>query len=350
MKTLKVLFAITIVFICANLSPWLGLVVGMTAASVLDEMVFDFSRNENLSPMVLDLAIWKKYIIERLLKDNSFLDRSKDDSGFVLGGAVVYIPQAGAKPVVAKNRSSFPAVAVRRTDTDINYVLDSYSTDPTHIPWQELQTISYNKLDSILGDHMNTLGETVADDMLVRWSPASTELIQTTGAAIGPITGQTGNRKGMSAKDVQALMLKMNTSRVPKDKRVLMIDDNMYGYFYDTLSDTQASAYNRLADMTTGIVGRLHGFDILTRSTVLSYDNTNAVKAFDAALGANDNLCSMAWHPSFVCRAVGETKPFQSKDDPLYYGDIYSMIVRMGGRKERGDRVGVYGLVQAASA
>ena len=107
----------------------------------------------------LPVEVWKKYIIEKFRKDNAFMFMSKDDSSNVLGGAVVHIPQAGADPVIVKNRSVYPATAVRRTDTDITYVLDTYSTDPTHITWAEIQDISYAKLDSILGNQTRSLGE-----------------------------------------------------------------------------------------------------------------------------------------------------------------------------------------------
>lgn len=50
-----------------------------------------------------------------------------------------------------------------------------------------------------------------------------------------------------------------------------------------------------------------------------------------------------------VARAIGEVKVFTEKDDPLYYGDIWSMIVRAGGRKIREDNKGVVAIVQDAT-
>lgn len=300
----------------------------------------------------IDMEVWKKYIIEKLRKTNEFIFLSKDDSGFVLGGAVVHIPQAGVAPVVVKNRSAYPATAVRRTDTDITYALDTYSTDPTHIPWADLQTISYDKLDSVLGNHTSELSEIIADDLLIKWGPgAGGNFVRTTGgAAAGTVVGvggQTGTRLGAHEKDVQKLMIKMNQSNVPKKGRKLMFDDNMYEFFYDSLSASQMNAFNQFADNKEGTVGRLHGFDISTRSSVLAYNSSDVVKALGSAIAATDQYASLAWHPNFVCRAIGEMKPFQDKDNPLYYGDLYSMIARMGGRKERTDGAGIWALVQA---
>lgn len=299
----------------------------------------------------LPVEVWKKYIIEKFRKDNAFLFKSKDDSGFVLGGAVVHIPQAGADPTIVKNRSSFPATAVRRTDTDITYTLDTYSTDPTHITWAELQDISYAKLDSILGNQTRALGETIADDMLIKWSPVAAQFVRTTGGpsalTTAGIGGQTGTRKLFHQKDLITAMVAMNAANVPKAGRVALIDDNMFSGFYDSLTDSQMNAFQQFADNKNGVVGRLHGFDIMTRSSVLAYSAADAVKALGSALAATDNLASLCWHPDTVCRAVGTMKPFQNVDDALYYGDIYSAMVRMGGRKERTDALGVIGIVQA---
>lgn len=300
----------------------------------------------------IDIEVWKRYIIEKFRKDNSFMFLSKDDSAYVLNGAVVHIPQAGADPAIVKNRNAFPAAAVRRTDTDVTYTLDNYSTDPTHLPFAELETLSYDKLDSVLGSHVSALSELIADDLLIKWSPESTQMVPTTGGS-GALTqaavaGQVGTRKALHHKDIQSAMIRMNIDNIPKQGRVLLIDDNMYGAFYDSLTDTQVNSFQQLADNRTGLVGRIHGFDVYTRSSVLAYTSGNVVKALGAALAATDNLASLAWHPNCVTRAVGEMKPFQDKDNPLYYGDLYSMLVRMGGRKERNDKLGVYAIVQAS--
>ena len=51
----------------------------------------------------------------------------------------------------------------------------------------------------------------------------------------------------------------------------------------------------------------------------------------------------------FIHRAQGEVKAFESEGDPTYYGDIYSFLVRAGGRILRSDSKGVAALVQGTS-
>ena len=300
---------------------------------------------------VTEVSIFHSYIVEKILQTVAFLTKSRDVSSKVLGGAVVYIPQAGNNAQVIKNNNTWPMVARRRVDSDITYALEAYSTEPTHIPWQELQAISYNKLDSVIGGDMNELVQAVADDMLVKWAPMiAGKQVATTGTAQGPVGAQTGNRKGLIAKDLSTLMNLFNVDRVPQDNRQLLIDDNMYQFLYDSLTDAQMNAFNQFADNRTGQVGKLHSFNIFTRTGVAYAAASPTVKAFGAVVSGTDNLACMAWHPDFVERAIGDTKLFTDKDNPLYQGDLYSSIVRAGGRKVRADNKGVYAIVQAASA
>lgn len=299
------------------------------------------------------LETWAAYIMERFWKDNAFLKNSYDDSQYVLQGRIVHIPQPGSKPTVVKNRTVFPGTAVRRTDTDVLYSLDEYSTDPTHIPNIDAIHLSYDKQDSVLGDHMSVLDETVADDLLIKWA-ANATMVKTTGGAtavaVGPVGAQTGNRLGFSHKDLQKLMIQMNVDNVPKQDRFVLIEDNMFGYFYDSLSETNAKDFSRYADAENGVIGKLHGFSIATRSSVLASTNADAVKAFGAALAATDNLCSFAWQKNTIAHAIGDVKLFQNVQDALYYGDVNSALVMAGGRVRRADGKGVYIIAQGTPA
>ena len=328
--------------------------IALGASALTTYLPMSATFMNGITPRVngLDVEVWAKYIIEKFRKNNEFMFKAKNESDKVLGGKVVHIPQAGSSATVVKNRSSYPGTAVRRTDNEVTYTLDAYSTDPVHVTWEELQTLSYDKLDSVIGEQTAELAEVVADDLLIKWAPASTEFVLTTGGT-GALTeaaasGQTGTRKAFHQKDLQKAMTLMNKANVPKQGRVCLIDDHMYQGFYDSLTDSQMNAYQQFADNKSGIVGRLHGFDIMTRSAVLAYSSGNTVKALGSALAATDNLASLCWHPDCVTYAMGDMKPFADKDDPFYYGDVYSSIVRMGGRIKRADKKGVIAIVQAA--
>lgn len=323
-----------------------GLVLGVAAL----QMVKPAAIMPGVHSNDIIKEIWAKYIITRLFKDNQFLNFVFDDSVNVKDGRIVHLPQiSGTKPEIVKNRSSLPATAVRRGDTDVLYALDEYTSTPDVIPNIDQVHISYSKQDAVLGDHMGVISDTVADDLILKWAANATS-IRTTGAAVSPIAGQTGNRKGFTHKDLKTAMTKFNVANVSKQDRYVMIDDNMYDYFYDSLSETNAKDFSRYADAENGVVGKLHSFNIMTRSSVGASAANDTVKALGAALAATDNLFSLAWQKNSLAAAIGERMLFQDKGNPLYYGDIYSLLVMAGGRVRRGDGHGVLRITQDASA
>jgi hypothetical protein len=314
----------------------------------------------------IPVEVFRTYIVEKLRKTNPHLAYAFDESAAVLGGSVVHIPQAGNSPNVVKNRSTFPATAVQRGDSFVTYTLDVYSTDPVHVTWHEDNEISYDKTDSVLNDIVATLAEKVGDVMLYNWLnglkyngtayvadviPAA-NIIVTSGAAAAVNTedGQTGNRLAFSYKDLQTVQAKMNKAGVPKEGRVAMLESYQYQQFIDSLSANQMAAFQQAADLKNGIVGRFAGFDIMERASVVSFSSAGALNTPGAALAASDNIGSLCWQRDCVGKAIGDTKPFQNADDPQYYGDIFSALVKFGGRARRGDWKGVYVIRQAAAA
>jgi len=317
--------------------------------------VFQKKRNTNtfIHACGVEKEMWVDYIIKRFWKDNSFLQYAYNDDQYVLAGKVVHIPQPGAKPLVIKNRNSFPAAAVRRTDGDITYALDEYSTDPTHVQNAETIEPSYNKLDDVYGDHLAAITELVADDMLLKWAtglPAGSFLKTTGAAAAATLPGATGNRNVAVHKDIRAINLFFNTKNVTKTDRYGLLEENMADQIFDSLSDTQYRTFTEYADATTGVLGKLYGFNLMTRSSIAVAKADNTVAALGAGVLATDSQASIFWQKNSVTRALGEVKVFDDTDNPLYYGDIISSLLRAGGRRRRSDDLGVALLVPATPA
>ena len=63
---------------------------------------------------------------------------------------------------------------------------------------------------------------------------------------------------------------------------------------------------------------------------------------------AANTACAVGlfWSDIAVSRALGDTKMFDDMGNPTYYGDIYSFLVRCGGRARRNDGKGVLGIIQ----
>ena len=101
--------------------------------------------------MALEIEVWHSTIQEKLLKDNAFLTQVSDVSeDYIINGTIVHIPQAGEPSAVVKNRTVFPAPVARRTDGEVLYKIDEYSTNPIWIHDAEKKELSYDKRMSVL--------------------------------------------------------------------------------------------------------------------------------------------------------------------------------------------------------
>jgi hypothetical protein len=298
--------------------------------------------------MAIQKEIWMNTIIEGLFADNSFLSKAINADEFVNMGKVVHIPNAGSASNVVKNRTSFPAAVTVRTDVDLIFNLDEFTTDPIRIPQADTVELSYNKRESVIRQDRANLAEKVSDSFLFQWSPpAAGNIIKTTGDAVAAHTAAaTGNRTAFSKKDVNAAMLRFNRDNIPQEGRYLLLDADMYSQLLDSMTEKDAQAFHALADLKNGVVGKFYTFNVMMRSKVLRYTGGGAPKDWATAGAATDNAAALAWHENSVCRALGEVVAFENEKDPAYYGDIYSFLVRAGGRPMRSDVKGLLAIAQ----
>jgi hypothetical protein len=123
----------------------------------------------------------------------------------------------------------------------------------------------------------------------------------------------------------------------------------MYQQLLDGMTQTQAIGFFQAADVKRGVMGMLYGFEVMVRSTVYRFAADGTLKAYGAAGAATDLAGGLAWQRDSLSRALGEVKMFDQMDNPLYYGDVYSFLVRVGGTIRRYDKKGVYAIVTATA-
>ena len=281
--------------------------------------------------MAVQKEIWQRDLVKDFFADNSFASKAVNDDMYVNEGKKVHIPNAGAPADVEVNRTKLPAEAKERKDTDVDYTLDELTTDPVRIPFADTVELSYDKRNSVIAQNKLQLIETASEILLKNWAPEKTNCVVTSGKEVDAHTASaTGKRKAL-------------------DKNDILLDASMYAQLLNSLTETESIGFFAAANVQKGIIGQLYGFNILKRSKVLVYTKDGIVKDVNAKGAADDNAACLAWHESCVSRALGEVKMFDSSNDPLYYGDIYSFLVRVGGAKRRTDKKGVYAIVQAAA-
>jgi P22 coat protein - gene protein 5. len=333
--------------IAPNLDLPMGAVFGtLTALSLIP-------TPKGVAFMAIQKEIWLGDIVGNLFKSNPHLGYAMNADEFVLNGKVVHIPNAGSKPGVQKNRTKLPATVIKRNDVDITFSLDEFTSDPMRIDNAEKYELSYDLRNSIIGEQKSAIAELVGDWFFRYWAPTlATAMRRTTGANVATHYG-TGTRKLVTLDDIKAIQKMMNNWNIPQEGRVAVLDAEMMDQFTSTLNATTYRDFSAAYDAQRGVIGKLYGFDFLDpRSSVLRYsaDTTPVPYDPDDAVASTDFAAGLFWQKDLVIRAMGQHELFESTGDPTVYGDIYSALMRAGGRIKRNDGKGVIALVQAVGA
>lgn len=353
-----------VAFITVGVSP---IVLAATpVVALVTGTLLSFVEMPSMAFMAIQVEIWQNHIEEEIFKDNQFLRLSYNADQNVINSRVVHIPQSGGSGNVVKNRSTLPATIRKRTDTDVVYVLDEYTTDPVLIPNADTHELSYDKRNSVLGEDRDKLVETVAEETIQNWlrSPATTgyaasalpsgSVLETSGAST-PATAPsaTGARKKATLEDLQ----KMKTF-LKKQKRwhngqmYALLTTDMEAEMFPANSQITATYSQNLTEeeKREGVAYKAQGFKILTRDTVVRLDNAGELLAPEAVGSATDDEASLFWYKGAVEYAFGGVEAFERMGDPTMYGDVYSFLARSGGRARRSDYSGIALLKQAKTS
>lgn len=321
---------------------------------------------KGLALMAIQVEIWQKHIEEEIFKDNAFLRLSHNADEFVIGGKVVHIPQSGGSGNVVKNRTSLPATVRKRTDTDVVYVLDELTTDPVLIANADTVELSYDKRNSVLGEDRDKLIQVAAEETMMNWvrTPAYGDysaqtlgvarMVDTTGDAT-PATAPaaTGNRKKATLNDLQSMQnLFRKEDRWVEGKMYCLLPPDMLTQMFPADSVVTATYMQSVTEQERreGVLYKAQGWKIMSRSSVLRVAADDSIKAPGAVGATTDNEAGLFWYHNAVELALGQIVAFEDLSNPTYYGDLYSFLVRLGGRARRSDFKGIALLRQAAAA
>ena len=302
--------------------------------------------------MALNISIWQNTLVENFYPDNSFAIKSVDDSAYVKARKVI-IPGAGKPSNVKRNRTVKPATVNTRTDNALEYEIDELTTDPIYIPDIDTVELSYDKRSSIISNDRTQLQNEAHVNLLERWGSGvpTTNVLLTTGTvecAAHTSETATGKRKCITKNDLLAIMKRMDADNVPEAGRYILLDAYMYADLLADLTESDKWMLQNSANAQKGIVGNLWGLNVMKRSKVLRVKSDKTLLSWDEDAVAGELAAALAWQEQSVSRALGEVKMFNSENNPMYYGDIYSFLLRTGGSVRRYDKKGIYLLAEAA--
>lgn len=301
--------------------------------------------------MALQTEVWVADIMETLFFENEFINLAVDHSAYVKN-KTVHVPQSGGKPNVVKNRVEDVADLKRREDTELTYNLDNYTTDPFLVKDVEELQISYQKRQSIMGQHIATLGDTIAVETLQKWAvDASTKhVLRSTGSddAMLPNSTATGKRLRLTVEDFARAAAIMDLDKVPKQGRFAVVPTPM---FYGLFSDKELVNQRALMGedmLKAGVVAELMGFKIIPRGEVVRYTNAaaNNLRTVGAADAATDCAGAVCFSRFMVSQALGEIKMYYNAGEARSYGDIMSAEVNHAAHYLRSANVGKVSIAQ----
>lgn len=301
--------------------------------------------------MAIQKEIWAADITGNLFKNNDFATRCLNGDHYVLGGVVVHRPSAGAASQVKKNLTTFPQAATERTDADNTYAIDAHYALPRRIAKLDSYELSYDKRMSVVGEDVTNLVQSAMDGLLYRWAQGGTQALTTGAALTGEAPSATGTRKAFTKAEFVAAAKALSKNNFHGQEFTAVLTATHFYQFFDSLSEGEKTAFNNVADLKTGVVGMYMGFKVYIRSTVAIFREASGVytiqdtSADGWTANAKDCQASLLYANNAVERALGTVDVFDNPGQALYYGDVFSAMLRFGGKTIRAN--GCYAVIEA---
>lgn len=236
--------------------------------------------------------IFTDIILGLFYPDGSFLNELTSMDHMV-DANTINLSQVGADPEVVENNNTWPLTPSQRTDSGIAIPLATFDTEPTHVTNVEELETNYNKAQSVLTQHAESLRAKASISAAYNIAPASntvaTPVLVTTGADRGD------GKKRCTFADIMRLRTSFNKADMPQENRILVLCPE----HDEDLRVEDADRYNRMMES-----GKVAGFKYYVFSQNALYDPaTGAKQPKGAATGNESSFCFLK---SRVMRAMGD--------------------------------------------
>lgn len=248
-------------------------------------------------------------------ESRGWYNRIKDFSQYVEND-VIHLVNAGVKPEVLVNNTSYPIGITTIEDADKPIKLNKFQTKRTAVKDDVLYAISYDKIKHDMEFHKDAIEDKKYSLALHSIAPqankAGAPVLKTTGGAsvLNP------KLKALTSADLIALKAKFDALKVPAKERVLVLCPT---HVNDLLSEDKRFA-NLYINHTTGKIGNLYSFEVYEGVDNPTYDATNGTKVPVGAVADAENHveASVAFAASKVMKADGSLKMYyrEAKSNP----------------------------------
>lgn len=261
--------------------------------------------------MAIEKQIWISMLMEGFYPSRTFLARSVDMSAMVEYNKI-NLAEAGVAPEVLVDNTTFPVPTASRTDVALELPLHTFDTKNTVVRNVEAMELAYDKMDSVVRQHRNTLQAKTAAFAANSWAPQTTKEL----TPVKATTGEDNKRglKSLSFQDILDLDAWFRSQDIDPATMVAVL--NPYH-----MADLMAEDMKLYKEMLNG--NKIFGFDLYTFSQLPYYNaSTGAKVAFGTAAAETDTQCSLFYCADEVMRADGDIEVFAKYKDPEQRGDV----------------------------
>lgn len=269
---------------------------------------------------------WTGILLKGYVPENSFLAHSTDKSALVDANQLNF-GEIGADPKVIKNNSDWPLDVAERKDKASMVLLDTYDTENTVVHNVEKIELNYDKVESVVAQHRQSLQTQHSRDALYNWAPTKTEgdeaILETTGQ-------QDKARKRLSFADVLDVIALFRAQGMPLEDIAVCLT---YTHSRDLMLEDMKLYQSVLSS------GNLFGIKVFTSSLLPRYNEEKSLVAqSDTKTGQQ---ASLFWSKNEVIRAQGDVTPFLDQNNNLYRGDLIGFQDRFLAGKLRNKSVAI---------
>lgn len=259
--------------------------------------------------MALLKEVWLDQLMKNFYPQTSFLNFAVDFSAFVEYDKL-NMAEVGVAPEVLINNTTYPISVQGRTDTPISIELDLYETVNTIVREPEAVELSYDKLESVIYGHRQSLQAKAGMKAAHAFTPTKdtrdTPIIVTTGDV-------NDGFKRLVPENILKLKRRFDELDINPENRNLVL----HPAHLEDLILYDLKAFKDLTEWKDGNPSRFAGFNILqfTKTPVFNSD-TMQKKAFGAVADNKDTYCSFAFCSDEVMKADGAVKMYIKEHDP----------------------------------
>jgi len=309
MFNMLVAFCLMVAFNVAALPAIGGTLLVGAAKSFIKSPDFSFQAG-------ISKEIWTDVLMEGFYPKDDFLSWSRDMSELVEYNTI-NLAEAGVDPNLLIDNAVYPIAAATRTDTPKTIVLRTLDTDSTIVRNLEKKETTYNKMDSVVRGHRNTLRKGAIQLAAHYWSPTSDSDFTPVLAATGELKN---GRRMLLFEDILLLMGKFD---------LLDVDPASLAILLNPLHKADLMAQNMKLYKEMIVSGNISGLKYFTNSQTPRFNAATGAKvAFQAVAAGTDTQASIVWSKDEVMKADGSVDVFAKYNDPDQKGDVINFQKR----------------------